>query len=223
MPRLRKRLPPTPGIYLIQNKQNNKRYVGSAVNMCVRNSSHVSKLNKGGHVNKHLQSAWTKYGELEFEWSVLENIEYIEDKKEMKRRLLDREQYWIDKLNPEYNILHTAGSNLGFHHSEKTKAQISASTKGVKKSEEHAKHIAEGQKGRPLRPGEYERLMKNLEPTRHTAHIVSIIADGQEFPSIKAAADKYHICYTTAQRRLLSKNFPTWKYKDENKNKMKVE
>lgn len=31
-----------------------------------------------------------------------------------------REQYYIDLLKPEYNILKTAGSLLGFKHSEET-------------------------------------------------------------------------------------------------------
>lgn len=221
MARLRKRLPPTPGIYLVKNKQNGKVYVGSAVNMCVRNSSHVTKLNKGGHINAHLQNAWNKYGESEFEWSVLEDVEYTEDKTEMKRRLLDREQYWIDKLNPEYNILRTAGSLLGFHHSEETKAQISAHTKGVKKSEEHAKHIREGQKGRPCRPGEYERLVTTLAKYRHVAHITPIIVDGQEFESLKAAAKHFGLKYNCVQKRLASPNFQNWRYKDEEKNKNK--
>ena len=30
--------------------------------------------------------------------------------------LIEREQYYIDKLNPEYNILKIAGSRLGANH-----------------------------------------------------------------------------------------------------------
>jgi len=41
--------------------------------------------------------------------------------------LLKREQYYIDLLNPEYNILKVAGSTLGRKHSLKTKQLISNS------------------------------------------------------------------------------------------------
>lgn len=52
----------------------------------------------------------------------------------MVEKLLKREQFWIDNLKPEYNILLVAGSNLGYHHTNETKQKISASTVGVKKS-----------------------------------------------------------------------------------------
>jgi hypothetical protein len=38
---------------------------------------------------------------------------------------LKREQYYLDTLNPEYNILKTAGSLKGFKHSLKTKKYLS--------------------------------------------------------------------------------------------------
>ena len=44
--------------------------------------------------------------------------------------VLKREQYYIDLLKPEYNILKTAGSLFGFRHTEETKAQMSADRKG---------------------------------------------------------------------------------------------
>ncbi len=44
--------------------------------------------------------------------------------------LLEREQYYIDKYNPEYNILKFAGSSLGFKHSEATKEIMSKLAKG---------------------------------------------------------------------------------------------
>ena len=37
---------------------------------------------------------------------------------------MDREQYYLDCLKPEYNILKIAGSSLGFKHSEETKVKI---------------------------------------------------------------------------------------------------
>lgn len=44
--------------------------------------------------------------------------------------LIEREQYYINLFNPEYNILKTAGSLRGFRHSEETKAKMSTDRKG---------------------------------------------------------------------------------------------
>ena len=41
-----------------------------------------------------------------------------------------REQYYLDKLKPEYNILKIAGSKLGSKHSKATKVQISVNNTG---------------------------------------------------------------------------------------------
>ena len=48
-----------------------------------------------------------------------------------KSVLLEREQYYLDSLNPPYNILKLAGSSSGFKLSEETKKKISKALKGV--------------------------------------------------------------------------------------------
>jgi group I intron endonuclease len=55
----------------------------------------------------------------------LEILEYCDSKD-----LIIREQYYIDLLKPEYNILKKAGSLLGFKHSDETRAKLSALKKG---------------------------------------------------------------------------------------------
>jgi group I intron endonuclease len=47
-----------------------------------------------------------------------------------------REQYYLDLLKPEYNILSVASSSLGKRHSEETKSKISNTLKGKSLSEE---------------------------------------------------------------------------------------
>ena len=49
----------------------------------------------------------------------LEIIEYCE-----KSDLIKKEQYYIDLLKPEYNILKIAGSSLGFKHTEESLAKM---------------------------------------------------------------------------------------------------
>ena len=50
------------GIYLIRNASQQKVYVGSSIDMEKRWSAHIRLLNRGCHHNRHLQSAWIKYG-----------------------------------------------------------------------------------------------------------------------------------------------------------------
>ena len=49
--------------------------------------------------------------------------------------ILNREQFYIDKLKPEYNLLKIAGSRLGTKLSEFSRSKISKSLTGFKASE----------------------------------------------------------------------------------------
>ena len=61
----------TCGIYMIQNKVNNKIYIGQAVDIKKRWKEHRKELKGGYHKNKHLQNAWDKYEQKNFEFSIL--------------------------------------------------------------------------------------------------------------------------------------------------------
>jgi group I intron endonuclease len=41
-----------------------------------------------------------------------------------KDKLIEREQYWIDTLKPEFNICKIAGFTLGVKYSEKAKRNL---------------------------------------------------------------------------------------------------
>ena len=102
------------GVYLWTNLITGKIYVGSSVNLGRRfkgylTISHISMANKS---NSLIHKSLLKYGYSNFQ---LEIIEYCPV--EICR---DREQHFINLLNPEYNILKIAGSSLGFKHSEVT-------------------------------------------------------------------------------------------------------
>lgn len=96
------------GIYLIRNKKNKKSYIGSAVNIKGRWRTHRSGLKHNKHHNRFLQRSWNKYGEESFEFSVLEYCD--------KEELIAKEQNYLDKLNPEYNLSPTAKNCLGVKH-----------------------------------------------------------------------------------------------------------
>lgn len=151
------------GIYKLVNLVNSKIYVGSAVNFEKRKKEHFDKLKCGNGVNKHLQASFNKYGRDNF---IFEILEIVED----KDKLIEREQYWIDKLNVcdkniGYNKRPKAESNLGLkmseesklkmknnfkgkHHSTETKEKLRQNNLGKKASQETKKKLSESHKGK---------------------------------------------------------------------------
>lgn len=84
------------GIYCIINVKNNKRYVGSSINIRRRLWCHRACLRHNNHENPYLQNAWNKYKEEGFDFYIIEACD--------SDKLLEREQYYINTLKPEYNI-----------------------------------------------------------------------------------------------------------------------
>lgn len=101
------KLPHSSGIYQIRCLPTGKIYIGSAINLRDRWRLHQRDLRRGEHGNRHLQSAWDKYGEASFEFTVLQLVDPPE--------LLHTEQEWIDRTGCAdreigFNIYDTAGS-----------------------------------------------------------------------------------------------------------------
>ena len=99
------------GIYRWVNTINNKSYIGSGINLTKRLGSYYrnSELTRNPRL---INLALIKYGHTNFRLDILEYCS--------KDKLLEREQYYIDLINPEYNILKIAGSLLGYKHSNET-------------------------------------------------------------------------------------------------------
>jgi hypothetical protein len=83
-----------------------------------------------------IYKALLKYGYAGFKLDILE---YCDSSVQ-----ISREQYYIDLLKPEYNILKVAGSLRGFKHSEKNIERIRLSKLGRKRTEEEKLKIANG-------------------------------------------------------------------------------
>ena len=153
-----------PGIYSIQNKINNKLYVGNSADIGKRFMRHTTCLRGGYHPNAYLQSAWKKYGEPNFIFNVIEITP--------KSNLVKQEQYWIDKYNTlndklGYNICPFANKS---GMSEETKAKISRTKKGVPMKEETKRKLSIAKKGIKLnlspeaikKMGDASRLRKGV-------------------------------------------------------------
>lgn len=94
---------------------NGKSYVGSSVYLEKRMGHYFSFAYLERYIKKgksQIYAALLKYGYSSFS---LEILEYCE-----RSLAVSREQYYIDLLKPEYNILKKADSSLGYKHSEET-------------------------------------------------------------------------------------------------------
>lgn len=85
------------GIYKITNKINNKVYIGSSKEIENRFYEHILKLEGNYHINKHLNSAFNKYGSKNFKFEIIRIVSLF--------ILRKAEQFYINKynsLNPKF-------------------------------------------------------------------------------------------------------------------------
>jgi len=111
------------GIYRLTNKLNGKMYIGSSSNLSSRFLKHFNLNYISKHKNElSISRAMIKYRYDNFYLEILEFCDVS--------NLLKREQFYLDLLEPVYNIAKIAGSNLGFKHSKESRAKISKALKG---------------------------------------------------------------------------------------------
>lgn len=134
------------GIYAITTPSGS-RYVGSAKSFSGRWNAHRHYLRQGRHHSVALQRSFDKYGESALVFSKLIVCAPAD--------LIMYEQLVID-ATPRAKLLNsalTAGSMLGFQHSEATKAKWSAMRRGTKmppRTSEHMEKIAAARRGKKL-------------------------------------------------------------------------
>lgn len=103
------------GIYRWVNNINGNTYVGSSINFRVRFYTYYS-LGSLVKSNRPIDRALLKHGFSNFSLEILEFCE--------REELLKREQYYLDNLKPQYNIVETAGSTLGYKHTPESIAKM---------------------------------------------------------------------------------------------------
>lgn len=128
------------GIYKIQSiKKSERCYVGSAINIHLRWLSHLSNLKMNKHHSQKLQNHYNKYGKNDLVFSVIIGCD--------KDDLLTTEQFFIDSLNPYFNINKIAQSiamiNVGRKHTKEHNDKIAKAQMGEKNSFFNKHHTKE--------------------------------------------------------------------------------
>lgn len=113
------------GIYMIENIVNHKKYIGQSVDIYSRWKRHKSELTNGTHNNQYLQSAWNKYGEDNFVFSIIKQCD--------KDELDDCEVLYIkqfDTMNKYNGYNLESGGRKNKYLSKETLQKISIALSG---------------------------------------------------------------------------------------------
>ena len=159
------------GIYCWTNIESGKRYVGSSIKLYRRfteyyNIKWVLRTAQSSLICKAL----LKYGYSKFKVEILEYCD--------PSVVIEREQYYIDLLQPEYNILKVAGSFFGYKHTEETLAKMKEIA--LNRSEETKAKLREAALGRTFNHTEETKIklrdailgIKRSEETRAKLRII---------------------------------------------------
>ena len=181
------------GIYRWNNLVTGKNYIGSAKDLSNRIRNYCSTSNIQRVINREssiIFNAILKYNINNFSLDILEYCEV--------NSLIIREQYYIDLLKPEYNILKIAGSRLGHKLSEKTKKKLSISNKGKKRTHEVIKNIKISLKSKKNMHTDETKLKISLRCPGVSVKIFDKSSNLLfEFPSLNSAANYFGVSSST--------------------------
>lgn len=207
------------GVYRWVNNINNKTYIGSSINLSQRFYKYLS-VKHLTEKNTPIHNALLKYGLQNF---TLEILEYCEENK----NLIKREQHFLDKFKPEYNILKVAGSSLGFKHSEETlelfknrkvseetKINLSLAATGRVLTKEERLKISQGRKGIKLSYQTRVKISDAAKSIRGITVLVKNIKTSEvcEFVSLTDAASTLGVSRTAIRKYLDTGKFLRGQY-----------
>lgn len=192
------------GTYRITNLTSSKLYIRSSNNLGSRFRAYFNP-NQLKRANMYIYNAMLKHGYSNFSLDILEYCE--------PNALIKREQYYIDTLEPEYNILKIAGSTLGRVHSISTRKKISNSIKGINHPNYGKHHSYETRKALSAKFLNRVHIMPKMKlETKLKLSLVTIgvnvkIFDLQdklikEFSSINSAAKYYGVASSTINKAI---------------------
>lgn len=176
------------GIYQIECLVNHKKYIGqSKVAIGTRKNAHFLNLRRGIHYNREMQNDYNKYGEENFEFSLIEEVEDI-------TKLDEREKFWIkekDTMNIGYNLCLGGQGLHGIKRSKETKKMIGKKNAinmlGKKASLETRKKMSNSHKRIPIHPNSLKALLKTAKRplTQEMKNYLREINSGENNPTHK--------------------------------------
>lgn len=187
------------GVYQIKNLSNNKIYIGSTLTSFIyRWRQHSSKLKLGKHENSHLQSSYNKYGESNFEYSVLYVGASKNDIRSKEQELINS----FDSCNPSkgYNLDSIVDRSI---RSEETRRKISLGRKGKCSGSSngfYGKTHTEEVKEQIRQAHVGKRLSDSTKAKMSEKRRIKVRINGVIHPSIKDAAEKLGLSKATLSR-----------------------
>lgn len=94
----------TSAVYKITNTITGDFYIGSSKNVKARWAAHKCHSTWKNHQNNPMYLDMQKYGVDKFEFQILEEVE--------PEQLKEKEQQFIEKLQPTYNSMYAKGKNV---------------------------------------------------------------------------------------------------------------
>src|SRR5690606_3822672 len=140
------------GVYEIRNKIDGKKYIGSTtMTFTKRLEHHLCLLRRGTHKNRHLQNAWNKYGEENFECNIIEVVDEC--------CTLEAEQKYLDECEDCYNINPIASGTPNLSREvveQRTKTFTATTRKGL----EYYFKVKEGELDIDAVPEKYKKIVE---------------------------------------------------------------
>lgn len=123
-------------VYIYQLlSDKNISYIGSTCNIAERITQHRHCANNNNNACPKFYNSVRKHGWLNFRLGVIEYIDVyklnVNNKQEKRRAILNREQYYLDEINPTLNINKIAGSMLGYKHTEEMRKTMGLQRRGI--------------------------------------------------------------------------------------------
>jgi len=140
------------------------------MNLLKRKRDHFNTLRRNQHCNIHMQRAWNKYGPDAFTFEVLEFV--------LSMSLTAREQYWLNKLKPRFNIAREAGSPLGVKRTPESIEKSRQGNLGKKNTLEAIEASRQARTGLKRSPEAKERISLACLGRKRTPEAIKAMADG---------------------------------------------
>jgi group I intron endonuclease len=175
-----------PCIYKIKNKVNGKFYIGSTLDYKDRWRDHINALRKQKHHSIHLQRAWNKYGEDNFEFEVIEFLDGVSNEE-----LREREKYYLSTLKPYkreigYNVSRGTttcvlyGKDNGFYGKKHTGEATRKISEALKEYYRRYGHVCVGRKVSKETKMKISRANKGRKLSEEARKKLSIIHKGRK-------------------------------------------